>query len=225
MAEKYRVKEGDGTTKIAFNRGLFPDTIWNHPENAKLKSLRDHPDILKTGDVVFIPDKREKKVERQTGKKHKFRRKGVPAITVIQFFVADVPRSNQKYKLVVNGKTIKGTTDEDGRLKEYVPPDIEKADLTFEEDGQKYELRFGTLDPISETKGLQTRLKNLGYDCGKIDGSVGEKTRAALTRFQNRFGLEETGKIDEITSKKLAEFHDKTGKLPTPGEAESEERQ
>ena len=47
---------GDTTTKLAFEHGLFPDTLWNHPDNEDLRSKRDDPNVLYPGDKIFIPD-------------------------------------------------------------------------------------------------------------------------------------------------------------------------
>lgn len=45
----------------------------------------------------------------------------------------------------------------------------------------------------------QQSLQQLGFDPGPIDGVLGEKTRAALRRFQESKGLPPTGKIDPPT--------------------------
>jgi len=42
---------------------------------------------------------------------------------------------------------------------------------------------------VEETKALQKRLAGLGHDVGKIDGILGEKTRAAVQKEQARLGL------------------------------------
>ena len=54
-----------------------------------------------------------------------------------------------------------------------------------------------------EVQQMQKKLKELGYDPGLPDGLWGEKTRAALKDFQADYGLPTTGKLDELTKKKL----------------------
>ena len=50
----------------------------------------------------------------------------------------------------------------------------------------------GTLD-IKEKFELQTRLKQLGYYEGEIDGNFGSGSRAAIEAFQSRLGLTKDG--------------------------------
>ena len=45
----------------------------------------------------------------------------------------------------------------------------------------------------AEVKDLQKRLTQLGYQVGKIDGIYGDKTAAAVTRFQKERGLKADG--------------------------------
>lgn len=52
-------------------------------------------------------------------------------------------------------------------------------------------------------KDLQSRLKNLGYDPGKIDGWFGEKTEAAVIAFQKESGLTPDGKVGALTREAL----------------------
>lgn len=56
---------------------------------------------------------------------------------------------------------------------------------------------------VAEVRALQTRLKELGYPVGKIDGEFGDLTAGALSAFQRREGLPVTGKYDDETRKEL----------------------
>jgi peptidoglycan hydrolase-like protein with peptidoglycan-binding domain len=55
------------------------------------------------------------------------------------------------------------------------------------------------------TTALQTDLTTAGYDPGPIDGVYGPKTVAAVQQLQKDSGLEETGFVDEATSRALQE--------------------
>jgi hypothetical protein len=101
-----------------------------------------------------------------------------------------------------------GTTDGDGVLRVFIPPDASSGKLTIGPDEQVYELDFGKLQPIDTIEGVQARLNNLGYPCGPANGEMNDETRTALERFQRRFLLEPTGEIDDATREKLVEVHD-----------------
>ena len=57
----YVVKQGDHLTKLAHKMGFDADTVWNDSKNAELKKARK-PDILKAGDVLWVPDEPKKKL-------------------------------------------------------------------------------------------------------------------------------------------------------------------
>ena len=57
---------------------------------------------------------------------------------------------------------------------------------------QRWPRPEGTLD-ITEKFELQTRLKELGYYDGEVDGNFGSGSKAAIQAFQNRMGLSADG--------------------------------
>jgi len=44
---EHQVQQGDCINSIGLQYGFFPNTLWNHPDNAELKSL------LETGLALF----------------------------------------------------------------------------------------------------------------------------------------------------------------------------
>lgn len=56
----------------------------------------------------------------------------------------------------------------------------------------------------SGVKRAQQRLNELHCDAGPVDGVYGEWTSAAVTRFQSRHGLPQTGRLDSRTSARLS---------------------
>jgi peptidoglycan hydrolase-like protein with peptidoglycan-binding domain len=72
---------------------------------------------------------------------------------------------------------------------------------------EHFQLRLGSLDPITEISGIQARLRNIGIDCGPVDGRLGPKTREALISFQKANQLQPTGEPDEATRARLKEAH------------------
>lgn len=210
---KYVVKQGDCISSIAYSYGFLPDTVWNAPENERLRTHRgENGRILKAGDVVFIPDKRQKEVSASTDAKHRFRRKGVPEILRIQILdVHGEPRPNVAYELDFGFQRRKGQTDGDGVVCEGIPPNLESAKLIVEGDEEadeyEYQLNLGGLDPAEDTAGIQMRLENLGFDTSVIDGPIDSKTNELLRRFQQREGLAETGEFDAPTRDRLKQLY------------------
>src|SRR5690242_17148453 len=147
----YTLRQGDCLSSVAFQNGYFPGTIWEHPNNDELRELRGDPNVLLPGDRLFLPDKDAKTTPCETGKRHRFVRRGVPARFRLQIANAGEPRPNLKYRLVIDGEIeLTGTTNGDGVLDVPIPPDARHGVLTLEEDDTEYELSFGALTPVSE---------------------------------------------------------------------------
>ncbi|MBI1189259.1 MAG: hypothetical protein GC200_01070 [Tepidisphaera sp.] len=79
----YEVGPGDCIHSIAFDHGLFWQTLWNHPDNADVKAARKSPSLLMVGDRLTVPPITIKKENRPNEARHKFKRKGVPAKLVL----------------------------------------------------------------------------------------------------------------------------------------------
>ena len=79
----YVVRAGECIHSIAFDSGHFWETLWNHPDNAAVKSARKNPSLLLEGDRLTVPPIREKQEDCATEARHTFRRKGVPGKLVL----------------------------------------------------------------------------------------------------------------------------------------------
>ena len=205
----YTVQQGDCISSIAQRHGLFWQTIWNDANNADLRAKRKSPNVLWPGDVLFLPDKEEGMHSGPTEKRHKFKKKGVPAKLRLKLEFNDKPRANEKYVLDIDGKRYTGTTDAEGRLARSIPPDARKGKLYLgtAPDQDVYDLDLGQMDPVDEVSGVQARLNNMGFDCGPVDGKMGPNTESALRGFQEKHKLPVTGRADAATRAKLVEIH------------------
>jgi hypothetical protein len=76
-------------------------------------------------------------------------------------------------------------------------PNYERYDY----DGPIY--TYGNLLPDQVIVNVQNALKELGYYTGEINGSLGANTRRALTAYQQDYGLDATGVVDEATVRAL----------------------
>jgi hypothetical protein len=206
----YEVQQGDCIESIAFEHGHFWETIWNHPDNQQLKSLRRDPNVLLAGDKVFVPDLRPKDESGATEQRHSFKRKGVPSkLRIVLKDENDQPRADVPYTLEIDGQLFSGQTDGQGGLQHRIPPDAKQGKLTIGtgDEAEEHELQLGHIDPITEVSGVQARLNNLGFDSGAIDGELGPQTKDAIRAFQAEYGLPVTGEPDQATRDKLKEEH------------------
>jgi putative peptidoglycan binding protein len=77
-------------------------------------------------------------------------------------------------------------------------------DLNYERydyDGPIY--TYGNLLPDQVIINVQRVLQQLGYYAGDLNGSLGVDTRQALTAYQQDYGLDATGVVDEATVRSL----------------------
>src|SRR6266404_1162282 len=71
----------------------------------------------------------------------------------------------------------------------------------YDYDGPIY--TYGNLLPDQVIVNVQNALKALGYYTGDVNGSLGVNTRNALTAYQQDYGLDPTGVVDEATVRAL----------------------
>lgn len=205
MAENYQVKQGDCIYSIAYDRGFFGDTIWDHPNNKDLKDKRTNPNVLLPGDNVYIPDKRLREYSETTNQVYKYKCKNTPKELRIQLKFLETPLKDVEYTLDIDGKEQKGKTDGEGWLKQKIVPNAKTAKLKLA-DGIEFDLRLGHLDPSGELAGVQERLQTLGLYEGPISGKHDDETKASLKVFQLTHDLEATGEADENTKRSLIEM-------------------
>lgn len=201
----YVVKQGDCLASIAQQFGHLWQRIWDDPANAELRNVRKDSRVLLPGDRLAIPEKQQKHEPGQTEMRHRFQLKGRPDRFTVRVLRDGEPRGNEKFELEVDGETHRGVTQADGLVVCRIMPDARRARLVVGEGENQQEFRFllGGIDPITEISGVQQRLRNLGFDCGEVDGKLGPHTRDALRAYQQARGLNETGEADEATRDRL----------------------
>jgi hypothetical protein len=216
MPSTYQVQQGDCLSSIAKKFGFFDwHTIYDDPDNDQFRQDRPNPNVIYPGDLLVIPD-RNSKVEpnRPTDKRHKFTRKS--AKTWLRVKVRDGDKADAvscRYSLVVDGFPYPdGYTDGDGMVVVEIPAQAVSGLLTVWLDeaahvGRTWNLKIGHLDPVDRPSGIQARLNNLGYGCGKVDGIIGPLTREAVRSFQEDNDLVIDGIAGPVTQQKLKEQH------------------
>jgi hypothetical protein len=210
----HRVAEGECLQSIAFLYGFFPDTIWNAPENEALVALREHPSVLLPGDDLVIPDRVPRSETVGTGRRHRFRRRGVPATLRVRLGEDGVPKANRPYLLRVDGVERQGVTTADGEVREAISPAAKLAEIVLEpgEDGEQiYTIHLGRLLPVATPGGVRDRLANLGHllpESLELEGEAAARAlRIALRQFQQESDLEVTGVADDATREKRVAAH------------------
>jgi len=145
------------------------------------------------------------------GKRHQFRRKGVPVYLRLQLLDNGEPRAGVPCRLEVEGRISRGQSDNLGIIELAVSPGARSGVLVVGRSGeeQTYELSLGDLAPPRTIAGAQARLNNLGFPCGAPTGEMNEATRQAIRDFQSQQGkAEPTGELDAKTQDDLARAHD-----------------
>jgi len=209
---EHEIQPGETVAYLAEFHGLYAGTIWDHPRNAALRATRSRIDALAPGDVLYIPDREEETVELGTDRRHRFRRRGVPAKIRVQFREEGRPRAHQPYVLTVAGLTLRGTSDADGVVEAFVPASAREASLRLgDEAAPAIRLRLGRMEPDNTVAGLRKRLANLGIAAPEGDDVGSDDWRLALYRFQRRLGLAPSAELDPNTRAALVEDHDRVG--------------
>jgi len=203
----YVVTQGECINSIAAEHGLFWKAVWDCPENAGLRERRPDPNMLLPGDQVFVPELREENHDAPVEDTHRFKRKGVPATLKVRLLNNGEPRRNEKWTAIVDGKLVKGATDDEGSMSLSLDPRLVSIVLELET-GVNYVLKLAELDPLETISGVQARLNNLGYESGTVDGIQGPVTTGAISRFQaDNPPLDVDGIMGPKTRAKLKEVY------------------
>ncbi len=207
---KVRVKRGDSTTSIAFAHGLFPETVWNHPQNAELRALRKYPNVLLEGDELFVPAKFQRFESCATDRTHKFVRRGIPEYARIQILdVRGDPWADAPYTWKSESGSGRGRTTADGFVVQRILPSDRQGRIEVGEppDQMVFEVLLGHLDPVSTLAGVRQRLANLGYAVGPESEQETAALRAAVHQYRLDRGLEPGDAIDDALRADLEQGH------------------
>ena len=117
-----------------------------------------------------------------------------------------------KYVLSIAGQEYSGVLDSKGIA--YIEPDAVSSDGRFSiwpfgETAEPivWQVMVAQALPIDSISGIQSRLNNMGFDAGPIDGELGKRARLALRRFQWRYKLAITGEPNDQTRSQLVDVH------------------
>ncbi|HBY61029.1 MAG TPA: hypothetical protein DEH78_14495 [Solibacterales bacterium] len=175
MPKTHIVQQGEHLSAIAAQEG-FGDfhVLWDHPENAAVKALRD-PHVLFPGDQIFIPDREDKQERRATDQTHVFQADVPPLFLRCKLIDVDGNKMSETACDIAleSGKPAEAAdpTDTEGIVEKRMGRVVKQGELIAhpekpEPHDVKYDLRIGSLNPETKISGQQARLNNLGYFAG-----------------------------------------------------------
>ena len=219
----YVIRKGDYLTKLGHEMGFDPTFVWSHPKNEELTRKRKSQEMLKPGDLLWVPDeaRRRMPVEAETSNAYVARVPKVPVVVTLR--LGGKALKKEPYILRGLGKLpdgtgarkeeIKGETDDEGRM--FLSPSVHVKEVEVVLPKRKKELRLfvAGMAPDNELSGVRMRLKNLGYLGAKHQGAERYEAldpaqlEAAVRAFQQDAGIEVNGVVDEKLTEKLVEVH------------------
>jgi len=203
------VRDGECISLLAAKRGLKSSDVFAHPSNDALRAFRPNLNVLLPGDRVAIRAVEQKDVAKPTNTKNIFSLNDDPVFLRIQLLDRDQAMKNEPFSLSVGGLKFVGVTKDDGSIAVQVPPSATQGFLSVgpPDNLLQMNLKLGSMHPVESDTGVQQRLQNLGFDCGKIDGIIGPRTRGRIRDFQGKNGLLVNGVVTPETRALLKEKH------------------
>ena len=213
MMKPYVIKQGEYLTKLSHTRGFSADEVWNHADNADLKQARENPNMLRAGDVLFIPDEPTKPLALTAETENKYVAK-VPTVTVsVVLDEDDEPLADVTYRLEGLGDEQEYTSDGEGRITFEAPVNVREVVIHLVDKDMRLRVGVGDLDPADTPSGARMRLTALGFYGGRVQGEDAyvahdDATLAAATQaFQQAQGLDASGELDDATRNALVAAH------------------
>ncbi|MBX3322702.1 MAG: hypothetical protein KF757_06900 [Phycisphaeraceae bacterium] len=205
----YVVRQGECLLSIAEASGHFWQRIWNHRDNAPVRSARSDAMVILPGDRLVIPPIEPGEESGATEQRHRFRRKGVPAVLKLQMMRDGEPRAGEPYELELDSKLLEGQTDDEGRITITIEPGARAGLLRVGTDENKtiQMIELGHLAPHDTVLGTQQRLGSLGYYEGREDGQWSDALWRAINTFLTTSGLEPEDNVSHATLQKIRDAH------------------
>lgn len=208
---EHTVAQGETLASIAVVHKVAYRSVRHAAENEELLRTRT-PEQLFEGDIVFIPEETPKPVLLETDRVYTFVVRPASIPLQVRFLCGGAPRALEPCRIRLDdAEPIETKLDADGWLRTEAPVAATRLVVTFFPDtdyAEEATLQIGHLDPITQTRGVQQRLNNLGFDCGAEDGDAAERTQAALRAFQATTGESPpSGTACSQTMAALADLH------------------
>lgn len=207
MSRFHKVQNGEHISLIAASHG-FRDyrTVWVNAGNASLRQIRQNPNTLMPGDVVFVPDKADRNEAAETGRRHVFfasaRRLMLRIVGLDVHRIAIVAAS---WTIQHEGGIASDVTTPSGLAATEIPVTARHGSLSL--GGKEVELDIGGLHPIEDESGCLQRLVNLGYLEDPPEEAAAAAIHSAVEEFECDQRLPLTGVCEGVTRDALRDFH------------------
>jgi len=207
MGREHVVQQGEFLSDIAAQYGFARyETIWDHPDNARLKQERKNPNVLFPGDILYIPEKDLREEACGTEQRHVFLLHAQPCVLrIVSKDLDGEPIAETECTLQVEAEQHELTTDANGMVEQAIPKTARRGRLQIR--NVEVPIQIGHLDPVEKDSGQQARLNNLGYYAGPLGDIEERELKSAIEEFQCDQELVVDGKCGPVTQKKLVEAH------------------
>jgi hypothetical protein len=182
--------------------------VWTDPKNSDLKKTRkEDGNVLLPGDILYIPDVTPVWQPVKLGTTNTYTVPSKPVQISVRFVSHGKPLAGEPY--VVEGADVDpGSLDGDGLFQATVPSSVSVFEVHLTGRNEVHAIKVGHLDPPDAPSGLSDRLTMLGFygrGAGSAPGDSGD-LEVGLRLFQDKHGLDVTGKPDDATMKKLLDL-------------------
>ncbi|BBW90028.1 peptidoglycan-binding protein [Pseudoalteromonas sp. PS1M3] len=212
MTQQHTVAQGETLLRIAKQYGYQTSkALYNHPSNAEFKALRPDPNLIYPGDKITIPPKKEKFIPLRTNSINSFVVQNEKEYFRLQVSYDDGDDiTGKRVVLNIGSQTIDTVLQSDGLIEvelnnnDALTGNVDlylKAGETTPT--KSFAVQIGNLDPIDTLSGVQGRCNMLGFNCGKVDGINGAKTKAGVREFQQAQQLQVDGIAGPVTKSRL----------------------
>lgn len=216
MAGDVPITRGDCVDSLSYDAKVKSDTVWDHPNNKKLKDTYKDRNVLMPGENLYMPDPElQWERDKKTGQTHIFKRT-LPKKKFKFQIVQDKARTTITHTVKVDGLDVPAVAAGEW-LECEIPPNAKEAVITLTYNrGQllnyaylktrEYKVKLGHVRPVTTAEGQEDRLRNMGFFAPLPDGA--EPTLVeALERFQTSYGIEPAdGVAGDDTINKLKEL-------------------
>ncbi|NVJ13832.1 peptidoglycan-binding protein [Myxococcus sp. AM010] len=202
------VQPGEGVDKIAFGWGHLPETLWDAPQNGTLRARRRWRNQLAAQDTLYIPPREPATLQVSTGCLYVLRFNGGVSRLRLRLAVGFEPQDGVPYLLEVPDAPSQQGTTQNGYIDTVVPAQTTRVTLVLDGGATRLELPVDALLPLSDDRGVQQRLRNLGFPCASSDGTFDDVAKGVLHRFRSAVSLPHSDVVDDDVRGALFALHD-----------------